>query len=773
MQSETNARVEALIREIQRDNCVVFVGAGLSKEAGVGFSSGSDLVRTLAREGEKLNPTFRYSEHYNDRLENIAQDFAKIADHYSAGQGRRKLLEILQREVPRTGRRRYEAKRGSYQFIVNIPQLSDVIITTNWDELLEDVIQKYTDRMYAVLTPELDISSLKQPNSIKVVKLHGTISQPDTIRITKEDFYALIEEVDKAGTLMSHIGDLLVRKTVIFAGYSLKDPDFEFICTVLQRRAQRDKSPRWAHYAIVTHIPEYEEADWRSRGIVVIKMSAREFFAKAYRETSQFINRDEERKLEMLEYYPYYEVNGYAGLGKSTLLRRIADDLEVGGIGLSAFVRWPYYRFPPKDALDPVSRVDDFQKEISRAVGGRVESLRDLAAESAIESEKAGLPFKPVEEIFWEIVQKKTNRLVDSFGNKTLLLVDTTSTLHEEIRGVLERILLRARELHYPLYAIVASRYSMPWGKFKLKRLFHRERLPAFQVHDIAGFIRFYAVLNADEYLEPQTVSRAAHELEEITQGHPGAIKVVLDAMTEEKEAAPFTNREMVEYIRRHKADLAHLVVSEVVEKILQDLEELAREALKDKLCIFRRINHSVLQDLGYTNEESAFLIRDLEKVELAKRSGREVLWVLDPIVRRILALDLKLNKRTDFDQLNNRAGEIFEGKIRIDSPMPLAGTEQVEYMIEALYHHLVGWQTEQKDQEETKNQLKEKLDEYLEILRPSLIQTMEDVTAGLRMAILDDQEMLDLMINVCGEEAEEIVLSITVQERPVEGQEV
>jgi len=100
-------------------------------------------------------------------------------------------------------------------------------VTTNFDELFETAARA-NDRTLAVLP--------SQPASDGrwLLKLHGTVSKPETIVLTRSDF---LEIPHTYGALIGLVQGLLLTRYMLFVGYSLSDEDFhELIYEVRQAR---------------------------------------------------------------------------------------------------------------------------------------------------------------------------------------------------------------------------------------------------------------------------------------------------------------------------------------------------------------------------------------------------------------------------------------------------------------------------------------------------------------------------------------------------------
>lgn len=103
------------------------------------------------------------------------------------------------------------------------------IITTNYDTLLEDIIFKGRCNVHigqAGFSNEVS----RPEGKIDLYKIHGCMTKPDSIIITKEDYDNF---VDKGKYLYSKIFTLFWEYPVIFIGYSVSDRNIKAILTVM------------------------------------------------------------------------------------------------------------------------------------------------------------------------------------------------------------------------------------------------------------------------------------------------------------------------------------------------------------------------------------------------------------------------------------------------------------------------------------------------------------------------------------------------------------
>lgn len=104
------------------------------------------------------------------------------------------------------------------QLFKNLEERIPVVITTNYDTFLEDNIFKNFD--IRVCPDDLYFSRFEGVGEL--LKIHGTVSNPNSMIITNKDYVNLAEEFK---IITARITSLLCDHPIIFIGYSLKDAE--------------------------------------------------------------------------------------------------------------------------------------------------------------------------------------------------------------------------------------------------------------------------------------------------------------------------------------------------------------------------------------------------------------------------------------------------------------------------------------------------------------------------------------------------------------------
>lgn len=197
--------IEAILDAINRDHLVVFVGAGVS--ANSNLPSWSGLVKEFAS-GLGINREFG------------SDDYLKIPQYYYNQRGKneyfKKIMEIF--DVPLS-------PNIIHDYILKLKPRH--IITTNYDNLIEQAIEKHF-MFYDTVNEDIDLAY--SSNGRMLIKMHGDLARKNIV--LKEDDYLNYSTNFKL--IESYVKSIFINNTVLFVGYSLQDYDLKLIMKNLQ-----------------------------------------------------------------------------------------------------------------------------------------------------------------------------------------------------------------------------------------------------------------------------------------------------------------------------------------------------------------------------------------------------------------------------------------------------------------------------------------------------------------------------------------------------------
>jgi SIR2-like protein len=230
-----------LLKQFAEGNGTIFIGAGLSSAAGL--PSWSMLIDGLTTE-----------------LEGVPENasFPDIAQYYELVYGRHRLVEKIREllsgvSIPST---------SLHDQVTRLPTTE--IFTTNFDNLLEQALKQAHLPFLSLVTGE--DAAFWTSGAVKIIKLHGDLSQPSSLVITSAD-YEMYQSTHVA--LARLLQSTLHTRTVLFLGYSARDQNFRFLL-----RQVRYELGRYTRnlYALLFGVNKLHRLDLEARGLRVIDL---------------------------------------------------------------------------------------------------------------------------------------------------------------------------------------------------------------------------------------------------------------------------------------------------------------------------------------------------------------------------------------------------------------------------------------------------------------------------------------------------------------------
>lgn len=255
---ETLARVSTLI---QRGECVLFLGAGISLDSGA--PTAQELADELASEFLSA-PKGEY-------------DLATAAELIDAVEGRKTLNEWLDRRLG-------NLKPSSA--IEAIPLLHwKSIYTMNYDTLVEQAYQGCPPRAQKLrpFYSNKDPLARLEADEVPLYKLHGCLTRANTddghLTLTREDY----DHVAKTRLrLLNRLIDDTSDYTMLYVGFRRSDSDFVQIMITVETAAGALLGLRRG-YALQPGFNDFEAQRWEQKRVTLINLTATEFFEELLR----------------------------------------------------------------------------------------------------------------------------------------------------------------------------------------------------------------------------------------------------------------------------------------------------------------------------------------------------------------------------------------------------------------------------------------------------------------------------------------------------------
>jgi tetratricopeptide (TPR) repeat protein len=235
---------EYLLQEMSAGNAVLFCGAGVSHGR---YPTWNQLVRELAAEAG---------------LPTRDLDHLDLPQWYVEARGRAALEQHLVRvfDAP-------TEPTTLQRTLVRFPW--DVVFTTNYDRLLEQALHEQ-GREVDVVVEDTQVGRVTERSRTTLVKMHGCVSRPHSLVVTREDYDAY--DLRHPATI-TYLQSLLSTRTFLFVGFSLRDPNFRTIYRIVQ---QVLGSFRRYAYAILLRrsVNEYVLQYWRRQRLLILPLAS-------------------------------------------------------------------------------------------------------------------------------------------------------------------------------------------------------------------------------------------------------------------------------------------------------------------------------------------------------------------------------------------------------------------------------------------------------------------------------------------------------------------
>lgn len=208
---------QTLVDAVRRNNCVLFVGAGLSQGAGLPSWTGllSRLLSWYDQNGIRLADLADIQKLIEEKDLLLAAE--AIKDVVNPEIFRRALSSIIEDESL--------SPSATHLLLPTIPFAA--VLTSNYDRLLEKAYGKVA-QLPLVITHNSGtaLTAALHERRFYILKVHGTIEHIETIILGRRSYRELMHGNE---AYVEHLRTLLRTKTLLFVGFSLSDPDLRLI----------------------------------------------------------------------------------------------------------------------------------------------------------------------------------------------------------------------------------------------------------------------------------------------------------------------------------------------------------------------------------------------------------------------------------------------------------------------------------------------------------------------------------------------------------------
>jgi NAD-dependent SIR2 family protein deacetylase len=243
---------DLLLRSLRNDESVLFAGAGLSAETG--FTDYNGLISRMAQTlGEDLSTTDQ----------SVYLDLAQWFREQCPGETGKLVAELF-------GSHNTACRPSlAHYFLMSMPVR--YVLTTNYDGLLERALRALRRYPICVVT-DAQIAQTGRRDGTFVVKMHGDADHckdledaNDGIVVSRDDYDQFFSAKPMMASLLE---GLLLNRTFLFVGYSLRDPNFRQIHAKIAHTLREAKQP--AFTLVFESLPESARKQWNKQQVFPI-----------------------------------------------------------------------------------------------------------------------------------------------------------------------------------------------------------------------------------------------------------------------------------------------------------------------------------------------------------------------------------------------------------------------------------------------------------------------------------------------------------------------
>ncbi|BAO91362.1 putative membrane protein (plasmid) [Caballeronia cordobensis] len=250
----------------------------------------------------------------------------------------------------------------------------DIVCTTNFDFLLEEQYKAIPSHVYPVIDEE-QLSINGSAAGTLLLKLHGDLHHPSRLVVTEEDYDAFLMRYPLLATFLSN---QLITKTAVLIGYSLDDPDFRQLWSVVTERLGKT---RRVAYSVMVNAKASDIARFERRGVKVVNLpGTRERYgailAQAFSELREYMRDNVISVSQVTEEEPLRELM----LPRDAASRLCFFSIPVERLSLYRSRVFPVVEeigFVPVTADDVISPGDN--------INAKIDSLIDRASVMVVE----------------------------------------------------------------------------------------------------------------------------------------------------------------------------------------------------------------------------------------------------------------------------------------------------------------------------------------------------------------------------------------------------
>ena len=279
-----------LVNDVARGRVVVFVGSGVSASAktrgGKSIRSWEAFLKHAASHVEAVSDRSLINELISGK------DYLMACEILKESLASQAWADLIYEEFSQVGE-----PSDLHKAIVSLDQR--IILTTNFDKLLENTWPQTsglsTHYPQVVSNISSDIFKIYKEDKKVIVKLHGTIDDPEGMVFAKADY---VKKAFSSWVYNQFVESLLVTHTFIFIGFSMADPALSLL---VENYAQKYPTAR-PHYIFQggKGEPRLAEVAKRLRKLYIINYDDTNHHAALAPLVEELARQGRERRKEIL-----------------------------------------------------------------------------------------------------------------------------------------------------------------------------------------------------------------------------------------------------------------------------------------------------------------------------------------------------------------------------------------------------------------------------------------------------------------------------------------
>lgn len=262
---------------------IVFIGSGISKRYLQDSPTWTDLLEEYWKKLNQNQNFYSYLRNINNDYRNNPKDELDFLTNTRAGteienlfnnaffDGQLRVSDLTRKDAQqnhispfkydlanrfKSNVLRDDITSGEFELFNTLLQKSRIIVTTNYDPLVEDTITKNSSQSPKIYVGNSGFFDESSEGWSEIYKIHGSSTDPSSIMINQSDY----DEYDKNSILVSaKILSSMIDSPILFLGYSLTDRDIRKLLTDFSKQLPQEDTRKSANRIFVVEYKKGEQ----------------------------------------------------------------------------------------------------------------------------------------------------------------------------------------------------------------------------------------------------------------------------------------------------------------------------------------------------------------------------------------------------------------------------------------------------------------------------------------------------------------------------------